>query len=125
MLHTSSSQNKKYKEKLIKGEELAKAAEVLPSMENFGEFDIPATAGDCFSKILHEEEFCDVNFLVGPSKEQIRAHRLFLMARSSMFRANFSGRWESGEYIELPQFEPAAFKSFLKVCFGTMHHLIN
>ena len=76
---------------------------------------VPGTAAGCFSKILHDERFCDVTFLVGPSKEVIRAHKIFLKARSAMLRENFSDKWDDKDTIELPQFDPKAFKSFLKV----------
>ena len=85
-------------------------------MENkAGESSIPNTAIECFSKILLEERFCDVIFHVGPSEEKIKAHRSFLMARSEVFEAQFRGDWENSDRILLPQFEPTAFRSFLKV----------
>ena len=58
---------------------------------------IPSTAIQCFATILHKEQFCDVTFLVGPSEEKVKAH------------------WENSDIISLPQFEPQAFRSFLKV----------
>ena len=76
----------------------------------------PSTAQECFSKILEDEQFCDITFLLGPSKEQVKAHQSFLMARSAMLRANLSDEWGAKDsIIELPQFDPPAFKSFLKV----------
>ena len=78
-------------------------------------FTTPSPALECFSKVLLEQQFCDVTFLVGPSQEQIKAHKIFLIARSDVFRANFSEKWETTDSIELPQFEPKAFRSFLKV----------
>ena len=85
---------------------------------------IPSRAVECFSKMLDDQQFCDVTFLVGPAAQEIKAHKLFLIARSEMFRAQFRGSWENSDRIALPQFKPRAFRSFLKVmpksCFITL-----
>ena len=76
---------------------------------------IPSRAAECFSKMLDDQQFCDVTFLVGPAEEEIKAHKSFLIARSEMFRVQFRGTWENSDRIALPQFKPHAFRSFLKV----------
>ena len=75
----------------------------------------PSTAVECFSKMLQDQLFCDVTFLVGEAEEEIKAHKCVLMARSEMLRAQFGGDWENSEKIPLPQFEPHEFRAFLKV----------
>ena len=75
-----------------------------------------STASDSHLILLNEEKDCDVTFLVGPSKERIPCHQLFLKARSPVFQAMFSGRWNEGnKEIKIPDVDPVTFRAFLKV----------
>ena len=75
----------------------------------------PSTSAECFPKVFHDERFGDVTFLVGPSKVEIKAQKIFLKAKSAMLRENFSEKWGDRDTIELSQFDPMAVRSFLKV----------
>jgi hypothetical protein len=47
--------------------------------------DLKSLSSD-FASFLQNELFCDVTFLVGPSKVPFKAHKAILSARSSYFR---------------------------------------
>ena len=76
----------------------------------------PTTIGGCALDLLENKEFCDVMFFVGPKGEKIECHKIFLIARSSVFKTMFSRRWDADrKELELPDVEPHAFKLLLKV----------
>ena len=73
-----------------------------------------STANDSHLVLLNEGKDCDVTFLVGKSNERIPCHQLFLKARSPVFQAMFSGRWNEGnKEIKIPDIDPVTFRSFL------------
>ena len=75
-----------------------------------------STASDSHLCLLNEEKDCDVTFLVGPSNDRIPCHQLFLKARSPVFQTMFSNRWNEGnKEIEVPDINPATFRTFLQV----------
>ncbi|CAG7835641.1 unnamed protein product [Allacma fusca] len=65
---------------------------------------------------LKKKKHCDVSFAVGPKKKKIQCHKFFLMSRSPVFEAMFSGEWDSP--IPLPDIEPATFEFFLEFVYG-------
>ena len=83
--------------------------------EEVAHVDLASTA---HLKLLLEEKFCDVVFLVGPDEQRVQCHRLLLAARSKVFEVMFSLPWIEGkEQIEekIPDTDVETFKSFLKV----------
>ena len=65
---------------------------------------------------VNNEEFSDVVFLVGPSKEVIRCNKFILCISSPVFETMFSTRWEPNEMeIQVPDVESGPFRAFLKV----------
>ena len=68
--------------------------------------------------LLAEQKHCDVTFLVGPMRERILCHQLFLKARSPVFEAMFSDRWNEGsKEIKIPDIDSMTFAAFLKVSY--------
>ncbi|OXA57602.1 uncharacterized protein LOC110847705 [Folsomia candida] len=91
------------------------------SNELSNSFSIQST----LSSFLESGDLADVEFIVGQEKVGIKAHKIFLLMRSDVFGSMLSSRWlsdtESGDKedthltrVELPHFEPAVFKTFLK-----------
>ena len=67
--------------------------------------------------LLNDSKHFDVQFLVGPDKHPVPAHKGLLAARSEYFRAMFQpeGMLESARNaIEIPDHHPAAFKRMLE-----------
>lgn len=61
----------------------------------------------------------DVIFVVGEQREKVFAHKFILSLWSSVFEQMFRSRTESNEEpIEILNFNPSGFRSFLKVCIG-------
>ena len=73
-----------------------------------------------YLKLLETQEYADVLFQIGPEKEEVKAHKLFLVSRSLVFKAMLSECWQdlnnaATEGIEIPHTELDTLRSFLKV----------
>ena len=82
----------------------------------------PSTIAECALDLLLNQKYCDVTLIVGTvDQERIECHKFPLIARSSVFEAMFSGRWngDKNQEFEIPDAEPHAFKLFLKVIIKT------
>ena len=68
-------------------------------------------------KLLETGEYSDVTFAIGTAKEEVKAHKLFLVSRSPVFKAMLSECWHSSDsgLIEIPDTDIDTFRSFLKV----------
>ena len=65
--------------------------------------------------MLQDEKLCDVTFLVGSSKKEVKAHKFILASRSPVFFAMFCGSLpETSETIEVPDIEPFIFRDLLR-----------
>lgn len=70
----------------------------------------------CNRFMLQKEIGCDVTFVLGQKKEQIRAHKYMLISRSSVFQSIFCGSMMAGEnnnVIPVSDVTPQTFKSLL------------
>jgi len=72
------------------------------------------TIADANEWLLSTGRLSDVTFLVGKTKKHILAHKLILMARSSVFEAMFE-RWETAKncQVEIPEVNVREFRGFL------------
>ena len=72
------------------------------------------------SKLLYDNKFTDVIFIIGENKIEISANRALLSVHSPVFEAMFYGQMiESKLNIKIPisDIEPEAFKGVLKYCY--------
>ncbi len=58
----------------------------------------------------------DVIFVIGEQREKVFGHKFILSLWSSVFEQKFNARADSDEPIEITEFNPSGFRSFLKVC---------
>ena len=63
---------------------------------------------------LEENILCDVTFVVGETRECVRAHRLILSLRSCVFLAMLTGLMAEQDDIEIPDIGADIFNTFLK-----------
>jgi hypothetical protein len=73
------------------------------------------TIQDINRNLLLTGKLSDITFLVGEEKKEVRAHKLILMSRSSVFEALFA-RWDttSSGLIAVEDTLVDAFNAFLK-----------
>ncbi|KAL5018974.1 hypothetical protein ScPMuIL_004696 [Solemya velum] len=73
------------------------------------------TLTECTQYMLEHEIACDVTFLLGETKEEVRAHKVFMISRSSVFSAMFCGPLaETQDLIPIPDIEPEVFRILLR-----------
>ncbi|KAL5018975.1 hypothetical protein ScPMuIL_004697 [Solemya velum] len=73
------------------------------------------TLPECTQYMLEHEVACDVTFLLGETKEQVRAHKVFMISRSPVFSAMFCGPLaETQDSIPIPDIEPEVFRILLR-----------
>ena len=71
-------------------------------------------------KLFKNEHLCDVTFIVGAEREEIRTHRLLLAAISPVFEAMLFGKMKESEHnaeIEITDIDPNAFRAVLKFAY--------
>jgi len=73
-----------------------------------------STIQDANAYLLATSTFSDVAFVVGESEENVLAHKLILMSRSTVFESLFE-RWDDDSKIYIPEVGVAAFNAFLHV----------
>ena len=69
---------------------------------------------ECMQYMLSNQISCDVSFFVGPEKFEVRAHRMILIARSSVFFEKL--RKSSEEFrckVNIPNIDVDTFQRFL------------
>ena len=65
--------------------------------------------------MLRYEVACDVTFVVGESKEEIRAHKYVLMARSAqLFKLLVKHLGNLDVKMKVPDIKPAIFRELLQ-----------
>lgn len=86
-----------------------------PQKEQIEKPEIKYYAPD-LGQLLKDENFSDVNFIVGENQTIIPAHRAILSSRSQYFRAMFnSGMKESNQKeVKIGDIEPDAFRDMLE-----------
>jgi hypothetical protein len=68
----------------------------------------------------------DITFTVGENREKVFAHKFILSLWSSVFEQMFQQRTQSAdEPIEIMNFNPSGFRSFLKVRIWSYFRLLN
>ncbi|KAL5018174.1 hypothetical protein ScPMuIL_003896 [Solemya velum] len=73
------------------------------------------TLPECTQYMLEHEVACDVTFLLGETKEKVRAHKVFMISRSPVFSAMFCGPLaEMQDPIPIPDIEPDVFRILLR-----------
>lgn len=73
------------------------------------------TLSECTQFMLEHEIACDVTFLLGDTKQEVRAHKFILISRSPVFSAMFCGPMaETQEQITIPDIAPEVFKIVLR-----------
>ncbi|KAL5018173.1 hypothetical protein ScPMuIL_003895 [Solemya velum] len=73
------------------------------------------TLPECNQYMLEHEVACDVTFLLGETKEKVRAHKVFMISRSPVFSAMFCGSLaETQDPIPIPDIEPEVFRILLR-----------
>ena len=72
------------------------------------------TISECMGRIFDEEIGADVTFSVG--EVEIRAQKLILSKRSSVFTAMFSDNFKQSGEVDIPDSEEESFRSFLRYC---------
>jgi hypothetical protein len=83
--------------------------------ESSTEWQIEKTGSVCNIYMLENEIACDVTFLCGDRKTEIRAHKYILISRSPVFQAMFCGPLaESRETIEIPDVDADIFRQMLQ-----------
>ncbi|KAL5017742.1 hypothetical protein ScPMuIL_005173 [Solemya velum] len=69
---------------------------------------------ECSRYMLEQQIGCDIVFLVGENRQQIRAHKFILISRSPVFQAMFCGPLaETQSAIPIPDIEPETFQLLL------------
>lgn len=70
---------------------------------------------DNLRQLLFDEETADIHFVVGSEKVCYGAHKAILSKASNVFKTMFYGSLaERQSHIELPDFNPSAFRNFLR-----------
>ncbi|KAL5016782.1 hypothetical protein ScPMuIL_006371 [Solemya velum] len=70
---------------------------------------------ECTRFMFENEIACDVTFLVGGAKDEVRAHKFILISRSPVFSAMFCGPMaESQESIPIPDIHADNFRTMLR-----------
>lgn len=76
------------------------------------------------SRVLENGLFSDVVLLIGPEEYSIKAHKMVLAGRSTVFEAMLQSRWTEQQdeqdpdtmvRIRLPDHEVDSFKIFIRV----------
>ncbi|KAL5016781.1 hypothetical protein ScPMuIL_006370 [Solemya velum] len=70
---------------------------------------------ECTEFMLENEIACDVTFLTGEAKDEVRAHKFILISRSPVFSAMFCGAMaETEESIPIPHIHADTFRTMLR-----------
>ena len=72
------------------------------------------TLSQCLEYMLEHQISCDVTFLVGEGREEVRAHKFVLISRSPVFYAMFDGPLAEKGKVEIPDAEKDIFLLFLR-----------
>ena len=72
------------------------------------------TANKCMEYMLQHQISCDVTFLVGAEREEVRAHKFMLISRSPVFYAMLDGPLAEKAAIEIPDIDKDIFMTFLR-----------
>ncbi|KAL5011635.1 hypothetical protein ScPMuIL_010186 [Solemya velum] len=84
------------------------------------------TLSECIQLMLEHEIACDVTFLLGETKQEVRAHKFILISRSPVFSAMFCGPMaETQEQITMPDIAPEVFKILLRYMYSDQVRLVN
>ncbi|KAL5011544.1 hypothetical protein ScPMuIL_010095 [Solemya velum] len=84
------------------------------------------TLSECTQFMLEHEIACDVTFLLGETKQKVRAHKFILISRSPVFSAMFCGPMaETQEQITIPDIAPEVFKILLRYMYSDQLTLLN
>ncbi|KAL5012584.1 hypothetical protein ScPMuIL_011135 [Solemya velum] len=84
------------------------------------------TLSECTQFMLEHEIACDVTFLLGETKQEVRAHKFMLISRSPVFSAMFCGPMaETQEQITIPDIAPAVFKILLRYMYSDQLSLLD
>ncbi|KAL5012548.1 hypothetical protein ScPMuIL_011099 [Solemya velum] len=84
------------------------------------------TLSECTQFMLEHEIACDVTFLLGETKQEVRAHKFILISRSPVFSAMFCGPMaETQEQITIPDIAPEVFKIVLRYMYSDQLSLLN
>ncbi|KAL5011650.1 hypothetical protein ScPMuIL_010201 [Solemya velum] len=76
--------------------------------------------------MLEHEIACDVTFLLGKTKQEVRAHKFMLISRSPVFSAMFCGPMaETQEQITIPDIAPEVFKILLRYMYSDQLSLLD
>ena len=73
------------------------------------------------SKMLEDGKYCDMTLVAGDPPVKFPCHKLFVTARSPVFEAMLSDRWDSindddsSKEFEIPDVEPETLRAFLRV----------
>ncbi|KAL5006992.1 hypothetical protein ScPMuIL_015798 [Solemya velum] len=72
-------------------------------------------SAECSRYMLEQQIGCDVTFLVGGKRQEVRAHKFILISRSPVFEARFCGPLaETQAAIPIPDIEPETFQLLLR-----------
>ncbi|KAL5011647.1 hypothetical protein ScPMuIL_010198 [Solemya velum] len=84
------------------------------------------TLSECTQFMLEHEIACDVTFLLGETKQEVRAHKFILISRSPVFSAMFCGPMaETQEQITIPDIAPEVFKIVLRYMYSDQLSLLD
>ncbi|KAL5011646.1 hypothetical protein ScPMuIL_010197 [Solemya velum] len=84
------------------------------------------TLSECTQFMLEHEIACDVTFLLGETKQEVRAHKFILISRSPVFQAMFCGPMaETQEQITIPDIAPEVFKILLRYMYSDQLSLLD
>ena len=96
--------------------------EYIPNPQLVGSYadDPVEQLQDDYVELFESAEFADVTFLVGEKKEEVKAHKSILSARSSYFRGLFKAKMQesASNQIEVPDVRPAVFRAVLRFVYG-------
>ncbi|KAL5016532.1 hypothetical protein ScPMuIL_006121 [Solemya velum] len=85
----------------------------IPSAES--DWQTGKSLMECTEFMLENEIACDVTFLVGEAKDEVRAHKFILISRSPVFSAMFCGAMaETEESISVPDIHADIFRTMLR-----------
>ncbi|KAL5012972.1 hypothetical protein ScPMuIL_011523 [Solemya velum] len=81
---------------------------------------------ECTQFMLEHEIACDVTFILGETKQEVRAHKFILISRSPVFSAMFCGSLvETQEPITIPDIAPEVFKILLRYMYSDQLSLLD
>ncbi|KAL5011543.1 hypothetical protein ScPMuIL_010094 [Solemya velum] len=84
------------------------------------------TLSECTQFMLEHEIAFDVTFLLGETKQEVRAHKFMLISRSPVFSAMFCGPMaETQEQITIPDVAPEVFKLLLRYMYSDQLSLLD